>query len=146
MTSPARERPAFARPGLLLLVFAGGCLGTAAREGIALALPWQGGGIPWAVLLVNLVGAFALGLLIGGLAARGAETERRRDIRLFGGTGVLGGFTTYSALATDSVLLAASDPGLAALYAFGSVIAGVALAGLGLVVARRVIPSAAGDT
>lgn len=134
-------RRSFASPRLLLLVFAGGCLGTAAREGIAVTFP-SPAGIPWAVLVVNLVGAFALGLLIGALAARGAETPRRRDIRLFGGTGVLGGFTTYSALATDTVLIFDADPLLAAAYGLGSVLVGVALAGLGLLIARRAIASA----
>jgi CrcB protein len=137
----AAPRRAPLQPRLLLLVFAGGCLGTAAREGIALSLPVPSG-LPWAVLLVNLVGAFALGLLIGGLAARGTETPRRRDVRLFAGTGVLGGFTTYSALATDTVLLVETDPLWGAAYALGSVAGGVALAGLGMLVARRAIPGA----
>jgi CrcB protein len=97
-----------ARPlGLVLL---GGAIGTAGREGLHLLLPAEGG-IPWSVFLVNIVGAALLGALLAHLAAVEPETPRRREVRLFVGTGILGGFTTYSALATDTVLLAGSRPG-----------------------------------
>ena len=101
-----------------------------------LAVP-AGSGIPWAILAVNLVGAFALGLLLAGLSGRAPEPPARRDLRLFAGTGVLGGFTTYSALATDTALLLARTPVLGVAYAAVSVVAGVALAGLGLWVGGR---------
>lgn len=78
------------------LVVAGGMLGTAARAALSIAAPG-----PLLVPLVNVVGAFALGLLIGALS-RGEATARTRSVRSFAGTGVLGGFTTYSALAVES--------------------------------------------
>ncbi len=81
------------------LVVLGGALGTAARAGLGLA-----GGDLLGVLfvpLVNLVGAFALGCLTGMLLGR-ADTPRARALRQFFGAGVLGGFTTYSALALES--------------------------------------------
>lgn len=78
----------------LLLVFAGGSVGTAARLAVGLAVP-DAGGVPVATLLVNVLGA----LLIGILAARLPQTT---GLRVFLGTGVLGGFTTYSALMTGT--------------------------------------------
>lgn len=112
------------------LVAAGGALGTAAREGAALAVP-SADGIPYAIFGVNLVGALLLGVLFGALGRR-RETARTRAARLLLGTGVLGGFTTYSALAADTASLWGSAPALAAGYAIVTVVAGVALAGLGL--------------
>lgn len=78
------------------LVFAGGAAGTALR---ALALAPEGATAePVVVAVINVVGAFALGLLNGALARR-AETARVRRVRLLVGTGLLGGFTTYSTFA-----------------------------------------------
>src|SRR5690606_26054753 len=87
----------------VLLVAAGGSLGSMARHLIAAAVPdWAG--FPVGILLVNLIGSFALGLLVEGLA-RGSDTPSRHSLRLFAGTGLIGGFTTYSALAIDTALL-----------------------------------------
>lgn len=74
------------------LVFVGGALGSLARYGLALALPGL-----WATWTVNIVGSFALGLLLGRRPAQ--------PLRLLLGTGFLGGFTTYSAFAHDMVSL-----------------------------------------
>lgn len=109
------------------LVVVGGMLGTAARA--ALTLCFAGTLGPWLVPGINLVGAFAMGLLVGALTRREAS-PRTRSLQVFAGTGVLGGFTTYSALAIES-----ADPALLALGA-GSAIIGTAAAGLGLVIAR----------
>ena len=87
---------------------------------------------------MNLTGAFALGLLLEHLARRGPDDGRRREVRLYAGTGLLGGYTTYSTLALDTVLLA--DTGQAAvalLYAGSGVVLGVAAAAAGLAVGRR---------
>ena len=94
-------------------------------------------GVPWAVLGINLLGAFLLGLLLSALTVRGPETPLRRDIRIVAGTGMLGGFTTYSALATDTALLLERQPLAGLAYALGTVVAGVALAALGLVIGGR---------
>lgn len=125
------------RPRLLLLVFVGGMLGTAAREAILLLAPTDG--VPWSVLVVNLSGAFLLGALVRGLESRD-ETPRRRDARLLLGTGVLGGFTTYSALAVDAVVLLESAPLLGIAYALGSVVAGVVCASVGWALAAALWP------
>jgi len=132
-------RPAFAQPRLILYVLLGGAVGTAGREGLSLAMPADGG-VPWAVFIVNVCGAFLLGFLLTALAARKPETPARRDVRLFAGTGVMGGFTTYSSLATDTAKLYETDAVVATLYALGSVVAGVLFAFAGVLLATRVFP------
>ncbi|HET8896157.1 MAG TPA: CrcB family protein [Protaetiibacter sp.] len=116
--------PALVRPASLAIVFVGGAFGTAGREALTLLIP-ASGGVPWAVLVANVVGAFALGLLLEALARRGADHGGRRTLRLLLGTGFLGGFTTYSALATDTAaLVGAGDAGIGAAYALGTVFVG----------------------
>lgn len=118
----------------ILLVAAGGTVGTAARLALGLALP-ESGGIPFAVFLANIVGA----LLIGVLAARrfvGLSDRAAGDLRLLLGTGALGGFTTYSAFTTGTVALWADAPLLAAAYAIGSLALGLAAAAVGLRLGR----------
>lgn len=100
----ARSRPVHLRLIYLGLVGVGGTVGTAARQAISLAVP-DIDGLPVAILLVNILGAFLLGVLIERLARQGADRGHRRTLRLFFGTGVLGGFTTYSALAAETALL-----------------------------------------
>lgn len=135
--------PAVAVPGtsrsphlqwrLLGLVGAGGAIGTAAREALSLALP-PVGGVPLTIFFINVGGAFLLGLLLETLGRRGPEDDRRRALRLFVGTGVLGGFTTYSALATDTALLLGGFPLPALAYALGTVVLGglASAAGIGM--------------
>ena len=115
-------------PQRLLLVLAGGSLGTAARLAVGLWMP-DAGGFPYATLLVNVLGA----LLIGVVAARLASTAA---LRVFLGTGVLGGFTTYSAFMTGTVALWADAPLLAFAYAAGSLVLGLVAAALGLFLGR----------
>lgn len=117
----------------LLLVFAGGSIGTAARLAVGLWMP-DAGGFPVATLAVNVLGA----LLIGILAARLPQTT---GLRVFLGTGVLGGFTTYSAFMTGTVALWSDAPLLAFVYAVGSLILGLGAAALGLRLGRpRPVP------
>ena len=118
----------------LLAVWLGGAVGTAARVAITSATP--AAAIPAATFAINLLGSFALGLLLESLTRRGPR-PRTRLIRRLAGTGFLGGFTTYSALALDAVgLRQAGTGGLAAAYALGSVLLGTAAAGLGMILAR----------
>ncbi|MEV7610701.1 CrcB family protein [Microbacterium sp. NPDC089320] len=112
----------------LLLVFVGGTIGTAARLAMGLAMP-DAGGLPVATLMVNVLGS----LLIGVLAARLPATSERR---LLLGTGVLGGFTTYSAFMTGTVALWGEAPVLAVVYAGGSLILGLTAAAAGLRLGR----------
>ena len=108
----------------ILLVALGGTVGTAARLALGLVIP-ETGGFPLAVLLANILGAF----LIGVLAAR---LPGSTDLRLLLGTGVLGGFTTYSAFMTGTLALWKDAPLLAAAYAVGSLVLGLAAAAVGL--------------
>ena len=94
----------------LLAVFAGGCLGALARAGVAEALP-----VPWATLLVNVVGAFVLGAVV------------TRSPRLLG-TGFCGAFTTFSTMQVELLELPALE---AAAYACASVVLGLAAVALG---------------
>ena len=112
----------------------GGALGALARWGVAEALPHDPGAWPWATLLVNLTGCLVLGLLIGLVFARSLGPSW---LRPFLGTGVLGGYTTFSAFAVETVQLTeAGRPGLAAGYVACSVLGGVAASALGTAVGR----------
>ena len=111
---------------LVLLVTAGGRVGTAGRAWLVKAVPTLDGW-PTATLVANLAGSFLLGLLLEALIARGPETNRLRGLRLGLGTGVLGGFTTYSSFAVEMErLVIAARPGLAAAYAAVSLAGGLA--------------------
>jgi CrcB protein len=129
-------RPVYLRPRPILLVVIGGALGTAARHGIADAVPATPGGWPLATLAVNLAGAFLLGVLLEALARRGPDDGWRRELRLFAGTGFCGGFTTYSAFAIElDLLLREMQPAVAAGYALASLVGGIVLTVLGIALA-----------
>jgi len=86
-----------------LLVFLGAGLGGALRHAAnELAVRWYGGAFPVSTLAVNIIGSFAMGLLVGYFAFR-ADTGQ--IWRPFLATGVLGGFTTFSAFSLEVVLL-----------------------------------------
>lgn len=108
-------------PGLLpvLLVAAGGAAGSVLRYLVSLlALEWLGGGFPWGTLAVNVIGSGAIGVL-GGLGVQG-------EMRLLLVTGLLGGFTTFSAFSLETGILAERHAGLAALYVAASLGLGLA--------------------
>ncbi|WFR68774.1 CrcB family protein [Curtobacterium flaccumfaciens] len=133
-------RPPHLRWAYLGLVAVGGAIGTAVRAVLAQAFPAHGG-ISWTILAINVVGAFCLGLLLEALAHRGADVGRRRTLRLFVGTGALGGFTTYSTLADDTArLLDAGRWGAGGGYALLTVVLGLAAVVAGLWVAALVRP------
>ncbi|MEY9952050.1 CrcB family protein [Leifsonia sp. EB34] len=108
----------------VLLVFAGGAIGTTVRYLLSAAVPTVAG-IPLIILVINVTGAFALGWLLEALALRGPDAGRRRDLRLFAGTGILGGYTTYSSFAVDTDgLFAAHNPGGGVGYAVATILIG----------------------
>jgi CrcB protein len=120
-----------------LAVALGSALGGVARHGIARLWPMVPGAWPVATMSVNIVGSFAIGLLAALMARDSSETAR-----LFWMTGVLGGFTTYSAFALETVTLAsAGAAGRAALY----VAATVALCLVAAVAGRTLGLALAGD-
>lgn len=120
----------------LALVAAGGCAGTLVRAALERAWPASPGHLPVTTLALNIVGALALGLLLGVLG------EERPRLRLALGTGVLGGLTTHSTFILESHRLLTSGgdgghPVLGAAYLVGSMVAGLVAAGLGLWLAGR---------
>lgn len=137
-------RPIHTHWRYLLLVAAGGSVGTALREAVGLLVPTPGW--PLGIAIINVSGSFALGALLESLARRGPDEGGRRALRLGIGTGVLGGYTTYSALAVDSVKLVAGGQSLVAFgYAAGSVLAGALAALLGIWCGGLLVPRAAAD-
>jgi CrcB protein len=114
-------------------------VGTALREALGLVFPpidlVAGVRLPLITVGINLLGALLLGLLLEVLLRHGPDAGGRRSLRLLLGTGLLGGFTTYSALATDSaVLLHAGAAGFAVAYALGTVLFGGLATWLGIVI------------
>jgi CrcB protein len=117
-----------------LLVFFGGGLGATLRHLINIACArCLGTGFPWGTFIINITGSTAMGLIAGYLAFKG---EASQPWRLFLMTGVLGGYTTFSAYSLDAALLyERGELGLAALYVAGSVVLSIAglFGGLALV-------------
>src|ERR671939_101963 len=105
-----------------VIVFLGGGLGAAARHWVnRVALDAVGPDYPAGTMIVNIVGSLAMGMLATWFAFRGETTNAAE--RLFLTTGVLGGFTTFSAFALDTRLMWERHDIVAALvYAGGSVI------------------------
>ena len=112
-------------PRELAAIFLGGFAGALVRAGVVEALPLTPGVWPWATFLVNVTGAFLLGAIITWVHERRAAPPAYLPPLL--GTGFCGALTTFSALQLDVLgLLDAGRGGVAALYALGSVAAGLA--------------------
>nr|WP_309611273.1 fluoride efflux transporter CrcB [Sphingomonas sp.] len=117
-----------------LLVFVGGGMGAVLRYGVGRIAVVGGWGAPAATLAVNVVGCLAMGLLAGWFVRGGGGSE---PWRLFLLTGVLGGFTTFSAFGLDALTLwQRGAVGLAAAYVAASVLLSLGAVALGFVVAR----------
>jgi fluoride exporter len=115
----------------VLLVALGGAIGSVARYGVGLAATrWCGLVFPWGTLAVNVIGGLAIGLMASRVAP---ENE---NLRLLIGTGLLGGFTTFSAFSLETVRLLEQQPGLAALYVLASLVLGVGACWMGLQLGR----------
>lgn len=117
----------------LISVALGGALGAVGRFLVGLlALRVMGAGFPWATLGVNVVGSFAMGILF--VLLMHSSSIR---LNLFLLTGVLGGFTTFSAFSLDAIALYERGAiGLSLTYVFVSVAASLAALVLGLFIAR----------
>lgn len=139
------QRPLHLHGWALALVVAGGTVGTACRAGAGLVIATAT--IPWATFAVNLVGAFFLGVFLEALVRSGPDTGSRRRARLLVGTGFAGGFTTYSALAVETVEMWTAGEVAAALgYSIGTLILGALGAWLGIVVGARRSPRQQGTS
>jgi CrcB protein len=115
--------------GTALGVAGAGAVGSVTRWLVGVwAARWTA--FPWATLIVNLVGALAIGLVIAALGARGLLDSRWRPVIV---TGLLGGFTTFSAFAYETVALADQRRlSTAAVYVAVTMIGGLAACWLGL--------------
>ena len=117
----------------ILAVFAGGILGTGARVALDTVLPHGDTGFPLSTLLINIAGSLALGFLVAGVWPRVSGT-----VRALLGPGVLGSFTTFSALAVALVTLAADGQVLlGVLYLSLSLVLGFGAAAVGLLLGAR---------
>src|SRR5471032_2925245 len=117
-----------------LVVFLGGGIGAALRHGSNLAVARMlGTAFPYGTLLINISGSFIMGLVAAYFAFKGDASQHWR---LFLTTGILGGYTTFSAFSLDAALLyERGEVGSAALYVIASVAISIAglFAGLALV-------------
>ena len=120
---------------LYLIVFLGAGIGGALRHGVNVgAARLFGYDFPFGTLIVNFVGSLAMGLLAGYFLLRPGVPQ---EIRLFLTTGILGGFTTFSAFSLDAALLIERNAyGLAAAYVVGSVAASILALFVGLALFR----------
>ena len=122
----------------LVLVAVGGAIGAALRHLVNMgSLRLVGPGYPWGTMAINIVGAFAMGVFIELLARR---FNASNELKLFVATGVLGGFTTFSAFSLDAALLwERGEGGLAALYVAASVVLTLAGVAAGLATIRQLL-------
>ena len=115
------------------LIFAGCVLGTFSRAALSTAFPHDEAGWPWVTFWINVVGSVVLGALLEALSRAGDDSGWRRAVRLGVGTGVVGGFTTYSTFVLEIDQLARADAlPLAAAYALVSVVVGLGAAVAGM--------------
>ena len=117
----------------LVAVLLGGLIGTGLRLTLDAVLPHTDSGFPWSTLLINVVGSLALGLLVARVWPTASSW-----VRAGLGTGVLGSFTTFSALIVSLLTLTQAGMSLLALvYLLVSLVAGFAAALLGVRLGSR---------
>lgn len=129
-------RPTPFAPVLLGSVAIGGVAGSVVRDGLTRLVGAPATGFPWATFAINLSGSLLLGLLVGALVVRPGAP---RWVRPLLGTGVLGGYTTFSTFAVETDrLVSLGHAGLAAGYVAATVLIGAALSATGMAIGRRV--------
>ena len=123
---------------LLLFAAAGGAIGAGARHLVNIGLGRAlGTGFPWSTLFVNISGSLLMGMLIEALALRFNVSPEMRTLLV---TGVLGGFTTFSAFSLDfAVLIERGETVSALVYALGSVAASIGALFVGLSLVRAIL-------
>lgn len=118
---------------------AGGAVGSALRYGIGLALPATTSGFPTSTILVNIVGSFFLGFIMGTV---GTPLELQPGTRLLLGTGLCGGFTTYSAFSIEAITLVGQQKYMmAGTYVVATLVGCGAAAWGGIVLSKNVSSS-----
>ncbi len=125
----------------LLIVAAGGAIGAGGRHLVnQIAMRLLGPSFPWGTFFVNILGSFAMGLLIGGLV-KWMPAAGGQGPRLFLATGLLGGFTTFSAFSLDVAVLWERGATMTALaYVAASVILSILAVFFGLWIMRGLEP------
>ncbi|MCC2657679.1 MAG: crcB [Panacagrimonas sp.] len=125
-----------ASAALWLAVAVGGALGSVARFGAGLFGRGVAPGWPWGTLFVNVLGSLLIGVLVGWFGLRPAPDAVRLGLI----TGVLGGFTTFSAFSMETIeMLRAGDVVAGAVYVAVSLVLGLAACALGLWATRAVL-------
>ena len=121
-----------------LVVFVGAGVGGAIRHGMNIGVGrLMGTHFPWHTFVINILGSLVMGLVAGWFTFR---ADPSGHLRLFLTTGILGGFTTFSAFSLDAALLwERHEHLLAALYVGGSVAGALAGLGFGLWVMRTAL-------
>lgn len=123
----------------VLLAATGGAIGATIRYLINIGMTrWLGSSFPWGTFLINVTGSLAMGVVVGLLVGREAESQA---IRVFVATGILGGYTTFSAFSLDAANLfdrGAIMPGLG--YVIGSVVLSILALYAGLALAKAATP------
>lgn len=119
-----------------VLVFLGGGIGAAVRHGVNVAFArWFGTAFPFHTLFENVSGSFLMGALAGYFALK---SQAPQELRLFLTTGILGGYTTFSAFSLDAVVLwEGGRIGAAAGYVLASVAGSIFGLVLGLALVRQ---------
>jgi len=122
----------------LLIVAAGGAIGAGFRHLAGMgAMRWFGAAFPYGTLFVNIAGSLIMGLFIAWLSKR---TGSSNELRLFVATGILGGFTTFSAFSLDVAnLVERGAMGSAVTYVLTSVILSVIAVFIGLWFGRAIL-------
>lgn len=139
--SPARvSRTGWFSPAALAAAIVGGAIGVAARAVLVVPLQHlQDEGwthplvVPAVTLAINLIGSLFLGVIVGWL------DDRHPLARVFLGTGIMGGFTTYSAFAAQAVTTSSGSPFVGLALVAVSVFGGVLAAAWGLAIGRRIV-------
>ena len=121
----------------MLLAALGGAIGAVLRQQSgSLALRLLGPGFPWGTLFVNVFGSLVMGLFIAWLVKRGGSNE----LRIFFATGLLGGFTTFSAFSLDVAnIIERGEMGVAMAYVLASVALSIFAIFTGLWVGRVMV-------
>jgi CrcB protein len=144
-----RRRPLFPRNlprhllssqqrGIVAAVAAGGAIGASARYAVGLAWPTPAGTFPWATFAVNLVGCFLIGVLLVPITEVWAAHPL---LRPFAATGILGGFTTFSAYAVDihGLFESAGSAGIGLLYLLATPVGALAAVWAGVEATRLAV-------
>ncbi len=139
-TDPDAVRRPLGRPATLVLVAVGGAVGTTVRWSLETAHPAAPGTWPWTTFWINVTGALVLAALLEALAVLGPDDGWRRAVRLGAGTGLLGGYTTYSTFVVETATLGRDDRFLTAFgYDAASLSLGFLAALAGTVLVSRLL-------